>query len=334
MTGYYNAEIKKLSTTLESTETMHSVTTDRLVEEKQSAEKNFASSLENNRKQWAKHVQEVGQLLSTISSLEIENSETHKKVLRLKNYKVKLVKQLRLTEAVHSEAQKASASLISSLQAKTQSLESNLSATKNELISSENLAVELRTKISEVFEKQIDKYQEAIKNLETGVGKLQQRLVTDREHHESLILTQRSEISDLKKVKEDFDSLQIKFKELNQEFLPLKDQLDESCKVNGYLLLKLSGLENEFKLVLSANEHLKQSLQSIENSCSRLADKFCPVCLVSHAELEPAGTALVALTTCGHVMCSECLENQSRVKPVCPMCQANFTTDQRIKLYF
>ncbi|KAI1293612.1 hypothetical protein HDE_06491 [Halotydeus destructor] len=332
--AWYDSKIEEHLTTIDSVKTQHSVNMKKLVKEKNSAEKKLSASRQSNTKQSAKHDEEVKILLNTISSLQTENSESSATVAKLRNEMAKTAEQLLLATTKFLKLPKVPAPPISKEQETPPLPECNLSTTMNELISSENMVPELLTKILDVLENKIDNYKENIRNLQTCVGKLKQQSVTNREHHESLILTLRSEISDLKKVEEEFDSLQTKFNELNQEFLPLKDQLDESCKVNGYLLLKLSGLENEFKLVLSANEHLKQSLQSMENSCSRLADKFCPVCLVSHAEHDLAGTALVALTACGHVMCSECLENQSRVKPVCPMCQANFTPDQRIKLFF
>ncbi|KAI1293807.1 hypothetical protein HDE_06482 [Halotydeus destructor] len=90
-----------------------------------------------------------------------------------------------------------------------------------------------------------------------------------------------------------------------------------------------ASLEAELEQVKSANETLRMSLASAQAKV-----KDCPVCLVSHSELQASDKQIVALTSCGHVFCGDCANRQREVQPSCPMCKASFAAHQLVKLFF
>ncbi|KAI1293629.1 hypothetical protein HDE_06479 [Halotydeus destructor] len=105
--------------------------------------------------------------------------------------------------------------------------------------------------------------------------------------------------------------------------------LEQEGEDNLAMAPELQGVEKQLRTAESADDELKETLTLFEDK-----EKFCPICLVPYFELESSGNDLVALASCGHVLCSACLESHIQVREACPMCQAHILPDQRIKLYF
>ncbi|KAI1293812.1 hypothetical protein HDE_06485 [Halotydeus destructor] len=215
-------------------------------------------------------------------------------------------------------------------------LEKDRTEIQNQLSRSRNKVTELEKKISSstVPEKQIAQYKDAIRGLQTCISKLKSQIGADQDTMDSLIAAQHVAIRDSKKLESDFNELQNKYREKIEDLVEVQLKLDESCKVNGYNVLKLNALKSELRAKDSAIGELKKPLQLMSDSCRRQPERFCPICLVPHFELESNGTDMMALTSCGHVLCSSCLESQSLIKPICPLCQATFEANQYIKLFF
>ncbi|SPP78433.1 blast:E3 ubiquitin-protein ligase RMA3 [Drosophila guanche] len=53
----------------------------------------------------------------------------------------------------------------------------------------------------------------------------------------------------------------------------------------------------------------------------------CPICLLAAFDRCPVAT------TCGHVFCRECIEEQIRHRNNCAKCNMNITADQLVRLY-
>ncbi|SPP78432.1 E3 ubiquitin-protein ligase RNF185-like [Drosophila guanche] len=53
----------------------------------------------------------------------------------------------------------------------------------------------------------------------------------------------------------------------------------------------------------------------------------CPICLMAAFDRSPVAT------TCGHIFCRECIEEQIRQRNKCAKCNMKITADQLVRLY-
>ncbi|KAI1293606.1 hypothetical protein HDE_06498 [Halotydeus destructor] len=168
--------------------------------------------------------------------------------------------------------------------------------TEKELTESAIKLEEARRQIAEkqeVESKKLAKYEEEIKALQAINRSLETQLTNYVEGQKGIKDALQSDIAGLKtitvktihrleaskatlakttdeleKLKRDFSELQAKYiesqitvNELKIENAAVKSQLNESCKVNGFTLLKLQGVENNLKEMISFNGRLTKSLE-------------------------------------------------------------------------
>ncbi|KAI1293809.1 hypothetical protein HDE_06480 [Halotydeus destructor] len=133
-------------------------------------------------------------------------------------------------------------------------------------------------------------------------------------------------------------SLQAQLVVSGQTLTRLRSQMKGSEKRINKLKTRLEderhGHETAMETFLMNINAMQISKSQVWESSSEVFEKNCPVCLLGHSELDSNGTRVMALAGCGHVLCASCLESQSRVKMVCPMCQSSFKRNQMIVLYF
>ncbi|KAI1293610.1 hypothetical protein HDE_06497 [Halotydeus destructor] len=209
---------------------------------------------------------------------------------------------------------------------------------RSALAGAESMVTHLEIQIEEVFKPQIDRYKKTISGLKTCVSKLKLKLAEDTERQDSLITAKLETIHDT-----GHSSIcsaapnsepEIPDESFDQEVSTIKVQLDESREETNILKEYLRDLEDQIRTLLLANDKLNNALDGLKSNCSKLAEKFCPVCFVTLVDLEASGTPVMALTRCGHILCSDCLHGQSRIKSTCPLCQTGFQENQSIKLFF
>ncbi|KAI1293810.1 hypothetical protein HDE_06487 [Halotydeus destructor] len=210
-------------------------------------------------------------------------------------------------------------------------------ATKEKSQPQDSELTDMRAKL-ESCQKVIENLKCQVRGYENCLNKLKLQLVSERDRYESRHTTQLVKITDLEnsKIEETrFLSQQCHELELNvKRTLTVAGQLDEGCGVKNILQMKLHRLLKDVTTLAAPNDKFEKLLQPKIRIGSKKREKFCPICLVGHTELDSNSTKIMALTSCGHVLCSDCLENQSRIKHVCPMCQTSFKKNQMIKLYF
>ncbi|KAI1293806.1 hypothetical protein HDE_06483 [Halotydeus destructor] len=197
----------------------------------------------------------------------------------------------------------------------------DIAETRNELSSAKRMVAQLESQLSDVLQVRVSRNEDFIADLEAYVSELEVQLANERDSQVAAMATQLEELANLKeRLQSDTSS---------QELSLIKGDLDEAGKVNESLTLKLNQVEDELLIVTSDLDRHKKSQAS-----ARANEKSCPICLVAYSELESNGTSLVALASCGHVLCHECVESQSRVRPACPLCQARFEASHKVKLFF
>ncbi|KAI1293607.1 hypothetical protein HDE_06494 [Halotydeus destructor] len=287
-----------------------------------------------------KYEKEIKTLTALKRSLETQLTnfgECQKSIAKLRQEKARLIEDKQLIDQTVADVRQINALLIAQEKATLQSMENVRLESRSALAGSESMVRHLEMQIDDVYKPQITRYKETIKGLESCISKLKLKIADDIDKHISQTATR---IDDEDSENPGIEYLGTRYvlesevDALNRDVSEIKVQLDESHEENFILKEHLGDMESNMKELLSANDQLKNSLDGLKSNCSKLAEKFCPVCFVTLVDLEASGTPMMALSSCGHILCSECLEGQSRIKPACPMCQTGFQKSQSIKLFF
>ncbi|KAI1293637.1 hypothetical protein HDE_06543 [Halotydeus destructor] len=170
------------------------------------------------------------------------------------------------------------------------------------------------------------KYEERITRLQRSmrVNKLKLKLAQAEDRYKCILADQSDKVikiqAELVKAQEDLTEARKTIFRLRKNVNTARSQLIETLADRDNLLVEMD-----------KSQSVIDDIVTQRNSSTR--EKFCPVCLVPHAELDAKEIHLMALTTCGHVLCSPCMLLQNEIQSVCPMCQTSFTNEHLIKLY-
>ncbi|KAI1293763.1 hypothetical protein HDE_06504 [Halotydeus destructor] len=276
-----------------------------------------------------KKLEETANLLKVTTAAKV--SECEAKVLEVRN-ELTLKNQDNLKKLTNYKNQNKG------LLAKTNSLKAELERCSKSL----NNLPQLTKKISALSQEKIRSDRE--------ISDLKLRITSLIDAHDKYILTKDEEVKNLTLKLSMMDSF------MNSEKQTFSKQLSDMKASVSSKDSKLACVQNQLKqlkdnsqnlkvasdkLVFDLRKDLNKSRCQLAEACS-LNDELakdshgrsCPVCLVPHFELESNGIQLLALTTCGHVLCSSCFEKQTAIKQVCPMCKKTFYMNQTIKLFF
>ncbi|KAI1293805.1 hypothetical protein HDE_06488 [Halotydeus destructor] len=265
-------------------------------------------------KQIVNYEEQVKTLLNVISSLEanppskVGGSDDH--LVKLREQNEALVKDKQRSDKVLAELRQLNTMLIVKPREIARELTSELTEARAQLAANEEVMTQLKQKISETPDVKTTRHKEAIKGLETCVSRLKLQLVNDR------------------------DAYELQVNELKEQLLKASGDRDEAYSTIRVKMHELSEAQKELKSLSEVNAELKLLFVQMESSCAKQSARFCPICSVTHAELDSNGTPMMALISCGHVLCADCLAGQSQLRQVCPMCQTSFRMNDILKLFF
>ncbi|KAI1293811.1 hypothetical protein HDE_06486 [Halotydeus destructor] len=245
-------------------------------------------------------------------------SQCQESITKLKKDKAELVSDKLLADKTASELQHTQSELVAKEQAKSQALVSQLSGMQTKLDHSERIVAQLK---------------KGQKTINKSLFQVHLQLANEREMNQASTGRLAANVKDLEITRGKLISILKSSSEQVDEISAMMSKLDESLESRAAVMLSLQQVQEDLRTVVSPGVDLEKSLFSADSRGLNPCETLCPICLMGRAELDSSNTRLMALASCGHVLCSECLESQSRIRQCCPMCQTSFKNSHKIKLY-
>ncbi|KAI1293804.1 hypothetical protein HDE_06489 [Halotydeus destructor] len=244
----------------------------------------------------------------------------------LKNQKLNLAKDKELADSEILKLREINASLIVEKK-ELQARQAELSKSRSELLNSKKLVAKLDSQISNIHLVKMARYEEAMKSLERCVGKLKAQHADEIDSQVSQMAAQINKIKGLE-MKRMSDISETEFKALTHEVSECKCELNQTFEANELLERKISQVEEDVREVMSSNFKIQASLKF-----AQVNEIICRKCNLTLVDLEDKASGMIALASCGHVMCCGCFESHTRIRSACPICQTEFLNHQGIKLF-